>query len=718
MYHFPSTLFDFHLSEEDFIRFRSSFVHLITEKIPTAKDVRFSIDSEDSCTLFDDVEKEKQIQEAMLRVVSSGTAETVQNDCLVIPFSLSDHSVVAATVIGVDPILVSNVGNDWLVEIHNTLLEGFNLVRHAHIDPETGLYNAISLFSLLESIEDYSDVNLIMLEMHPKRKAVFDSIFSARKCGSLLSIFTENRFPIHHIGHLVYCIVCAHPEKEFAPRFSSSMVAWLRRENFQRVHVGCCRAEEVVERDSDLEEKKQQMLDGAWTSLKIARNRGPFSLYNHCPREYQEEEQQKARSKKALLSLQRKWKALDYFSLIQFQQENVHIVKMLEYLYSLVDPNLVFEEKGDVYVLLPNEIDADAVDWVKKFVQKIEQDCGNKYPISAGISCFPYGDFKKSEMVDNCRKALVHGSFFGPGFVTVFDHISLNISGDNYFGKGDMVMALKEYKRGFACCHTDVNLLNSLGVTYGMIDKHKLAIESFRHALILEPDNYMALYNLGLAEELKMNEKEALRCFEKALEVYAIENDTSNNKQDLLFRLGRLYCHSGLFRKSKDILLEWYRKNDKDSNRGRALRLIGESWYGLGEKEEAVKWLQRAAHFDEFDSRALSLLGMLYMEQGEGDDIALSLCEKSVELEPGIVLYQLRLAKILVHLSRLDESMEYLVPCLRNSSTRDEARLQMGIIQHKKGEGKKARRWFNKLVNQEGVSSSLIKIARQYVEIQ
>ncbi len=171
-------------------------------------------------------------------------------------------------------------------------------------------------------------------------------------------------------------------------------------------------------------------------------------------------------------------------------------------------------------------------------------------------------------MVGNCRKALVHGAFLGPGVVTVFDHISLNISGDSYYGVGDMVMALKEYKRGFVCRHTDVNILNSLGVTYGMMDKHKLAIESFKHALIVEPDNYMALYNLGLVEELNINNREALHCFEKALEVYSAESDTSNSKQDLLFRLGKMHCSLGNYLEAKDILLPWYKEDGRKTNKG------------------------------------------------------------------------------------------------------------------------------------------------------
>jgi len=717
MDHFPTILFDFDLSNEDFVRFRSSFVHLIKEKIPTAAGVYFSTESIEPDTLFKESDKAEEIEKAILQVVQSGIAETVLNDCLIIPFPVQDESIIAAVVTGVDPILISKVGDDWLVEIRDELLNHFKLIRHARIDPETGLYNVLSLYTFLDLLEDYKSLHLFFIELHPKRKMLLDSIFFARKCASLLSTFTEKRFPIYHIGHHLFCIVCIHPENEFGARFGASMVGWLKRENFQRVFIGCCRGGEVVNKDDKPDDKRQQLLDGTWTALRTARTRGPFSLYNHCPQIFLARQQQKMRSKKIVARLQSRWKKLDCFSLVQFKEENPTLIKMLESLYSITDSNMVFEEEGDVYVLLPAQEKSDAIKWAQKAVGTIEKENDHPHPVSAGISCYPYVDFKKSEMVENCRKALDHGSFFGPGVVTVFDHVSLNISGDHYYGEGDMVMALKEYKRGFVCCHTDVNLLNSLGVTYSMMDKHKLANESFKHALIIEPDNYIALYNLGLAEELNGNDRGALDCFEKAHDVYNINSDTTNSKRDLLYRLGKMHCNVSHYQKSKDILMPWYKECKRQTTRGRVLRLLGESCYGLGENEEAVKWLQRAVHFDEFDSGSLSLLGMLYMDEDEGDDIAFKLCEKAVELVPDSYLYKLRLAKVLVKMGRYDDGMDCLRPCLRKSLTRSEAWVQMGIILLKQGNKKRACKWFEKVIDQEGVHPELVAQARQYLDV-
>lgn len=708
MHHFPTALFDFFLSQDDFVRFRSSFIHLVKEKIPTADQVFFTAEPIKPGTLGLNSAKEEKIIDAVEQAIKEKIAVAVPNQCLIIPFPLKDDSVIAAVVLGVDPILVNKVGADWLVEVRDALYDGFTLVRHAGIDAETSLLNVVSLYSLLESIEDYNGVHLLFVELHPKRKSGQDSMFSARKCGNLLSIFTQNRFPIHHIGYLVFCIVCIHEEMEFAARLGTSMVAWLRRENFQRVHVGCCHGKEVVHEDDTSEQKRQQLLDGAWTALKTAKTRGPFSLYNHCPQVYLQRKKQADQSKKITARIQAKWKKLDKFALVQFQQEQQNVLKIVESLFSFVDSNMVFEEGDDVYVLLPAMVEADAVAWAETAVRKIEKDSGSLQPVSAGISYYPYVDFKKSEIVENCRKALKHGTFFGPGVVTVFDHVSLNISGDCYYGEGDLVTALKEYKRGFVCRHNDVNLLNSLGVTYGMMDKHKLAAESFKHALIVEPDNYMALYNLGLSRDLSGDNHGAIECFDKALDVYSAEKDTTNSKGDLLFRLGKACCSVGKYKQAKSILSQLYQRDEGETCRERILRLLGETCYGLGDYSEAITWLQRAIHFDEFDSSALSLLGMLYMLEGEGDDIALSLCEKSVELDPDSNLFKLRLAAVQINMGQLEDGMDNLRPCLRNASTKDEAQLQMGIVLSKQGRKKRAAKLFKKLID-SGISSPQIK---------
>ena len=76
--------------------------------------------------------------------------------------------------------------------------------------------------------------------------------------------------------------------------------------------------------------------------------------------------------------------------------------------------------------------------------------------------------------------------FYGKSSAAVFDAVSLNISGDIYFGDGDLAKAVKEYKRGLKCDSRDVNLHNSLGVALAMMNKLSSALQSFKKALALD----------------------------------------------------------------------------------------------------------------------------------------------------------------------------------------------------------------------------------------
>lgn len=56
--------------------------------------------------------------------------------------------------------------------------------------------------------------------------------------------------------------------------------------------------------------------------------------------------------------------------------------------------------------------------------------------ISVGVGYYPCSDFSKAETLLNCRKALLHASFFGAASAVAFDAVSLNISGDIFSAKG------------------------------------------------------------------------------------------------------------------------------------------------------------------------------------------------------------------------------------------------------------------------------------------
>ena len=148
---------------------------------------------------------------------------------------------------------------------------------------------------------------------------------------------------------------------------------------------------------------------------------------------------------------------------------------------------------------------------------------------------------------------------------------------------------------------------------------------------------------------------------------------------------------------------------------GRALRYLGESCHGVGRIREAMSWLQRAIRFDEFDADALSLLGEIYLDNNEGDQIALKLCEKSVELNPIPALFHLRLARAQVQCGYLEAARETLRHCLRNKETKEAAGFQMGLIYWKQRQKTRARHWFSKILTHEEIGSNQHQQASSYL---
>ena len=134
-----------------------------------------------------------------------------------------------------------------------------------------------------------------------------------------------------------------------------------------------------------------------------------------------------------------------------------------------------------------------------------------KATVSIGIAVYPTADFNKDQILDNAVKALDHAAFFGPDSLVLFDAVSLNISGDTFYQKGDIDSAVKEFKTALALDPSNVNVHNSLGVCYGVMGNFDEAKAAFLETIRLDPEEIMAVYNLGLVHLLTDQKEKALK---------------------------------------------------------------------------------------------------------------------------------------------------------------------------------------------------------------
>ena len=267
--------------------------------------------------------------------------------------------------------------------------------------------------------------------------------------------------------------------------------------------------------------------------------------------------------------------------------------------------------------------------------------------ITMGVAAYPTTNTTRIQIVENAEKALEHAGFFGPGTITGFDAVSLNISGDRHYQAGDIAGAIGEFKKGLLLDPANANLHNSLGVCYGVLKDYDNALSAFENAIRLAPEEVMGIYNKGYILLLKGNREQALECF---LEADARET----NIFEVIFHIGQTFMEMGAAEKARLFLEAATRANSRS---GPAFKSFGACMDKLGLTKEAIQAYKNAIKINPDDAESLSILGRLYTERGESRDVALVLCEQSVRLSPDNGLFRHRLGHAYLNQGKLDHAL-------------------------------------------------------------
>ncbi len=260
-----------------------------------------------------------------------------------------------------------------------------------------------------------------------------------------------------------------------------------------------------------------------------------------------------------------------------------------------------------------------------------------KETVSMGIAFYPAHDFSRSDTLPDAIKALNHAVVVGAGSTVVFDSISLNISGDELYQEGNFHGAIREYRKALMLDPLNSNIHNSLGVCYGVLKMYDDAQTHFNEALKIDPDEVMAIYNIGLVCLLTGRNDEALELFDKA-----------SSKGDKIFEpallTGKLYLRDGYPEKAITFLKKAIDFRPKS---GVALRTLASCFSALNRHRDAVAVYSRAVKNNPNDAESLSMLGHLFDVIGENPEIAIVFCRQSVEIEPENEVYRERYENLL-----------------------------------------------------------------------
>ena len=468
---------------------------------------------------------------------------------------------------------------------------------------------------------------LVLLELYPRTSDAERAMAAIQRAGAYLHSLFAASAPLYSLGWGVFALVWVRVSPEEARHMADLLLHRLQREGFARAHIGLAARRRGAQRQADPEAAARQLLAAAWQALGVARRRGPFGL---CVADGARLFPPPAPGERAKLS--RLWRARERFALLLICQDQPalsnHFSKRVRAaLESEPQTPVLFLSQREIMVYLDGADQAAATGWLTAFRRRMRASQGATF--SAGIALYPCPGAGKSRIPVNCRKALLHAELLGPESEAVFNGISLNISGDAYYNEGDIRKAVAEYRLGLNLDPANVNLLNSLGVALAQLKQTRAAIAAFNKALVIEPQNFMALVNLGFAHLAGGRDGEAVHCFERALAV-------NGRSFDLLLQLGRLYCRHQRYAEAAELLQSCVDDPRIEERRGgdlaTAQRLLGQALHALGRDRQAMTAVQRAHNLNPRDPEALSLLGELYFRNGQGAEIALSLCRQAAEL--------------------------------------------------------------------------------------
>ena len=267
--------------------------------------------------------------------------------------------------------------------------------------------------------------------------------------------------------------------------------------------------------------------------------------------------------------------------------------------------------------------------------------------VSVGIASYPTLEYGRTQILENALKALDHAAFFGPDTIVCFDAVSLNISGDQLYQSGDIRDAAEEYRLALQLDASNLNVLNSLGVCYGLLEDYAGALATFHSAQQVAADEVMPVYNAGVIHMLNGESGEALAHFRRAAE---LEPDIF----EVAFQTGRVCLETDA---TEEAVAHLQKAVGLNPEAGIAHRMLGEALEKLGDEGGAVDAYRTAVKKNPNDAAALSALGALYDRRGENPEIAELFCRQSTEIEPENALFLQRLGELYLRHEHFEKAM-------------------------------------------------------------
>jgi len=626
---------------------------------------------------------------------------------LVFPFPLSSREMAVAVVSEIDLSFLRKMSPGWLKQIREVVLAEFVMIRLAALDPETDLYNRRALNWFIDSMHEEQAGVFFLLHTIFSRKTATANLQKLKETADLLTTVGQGQY--FSFGYGVFGLFLPLAQRQRALKTARHLQRQLRREGMSKVQIGFAELNRTVTGEG------AQDLERHWRALELAEKRGPFGI---CDIDTLESRRSHpfVLSEPDLVNQGKKfWKRQRQFTLclLSFSQaspESISSWSQSSQGKTDLSGGKIWAHGQHVLFFFQGILSAEFKSTIEEVVEDARRHFGDD-PFYAGVASYPCLDFSKNDVLANCLKAQRHAGFLGPGSLVCFDHLSLNISGDYFFDEGDYRAAMREYRRGLRLVPEDVNLINSLGVTLIECNQSSAAAKCFEEALQQEPDNYMALVNLGRVRQTLNQPQKALSCFEAAFAAHGKEEAAG---QELFLPLARLYTEAGSFEKALRVLDQWSLRPGSEQE-FLLFRLLGLCAMENGQPDKAMTACQRALRLFPQDNVSLSVLGLLYVEQGEGEELGLSFCTKALALDNFNPDHWYRLGRAYTHASMFEQALEACKHCLSLQRSHVAGVIQLGLVYAAMGKTKMAKKYLQRAADlkqcteglQERASSAL-----------
>jgi len=711
------------LCPEDFIHFQQQFSKTILQLIPFAVGPVIFFDA--AHDFIDDIielNKPKYWSQYLKRVLRrQRSVLAAKRPILFLPVWNAESIIGIAVVEGVDKQFANALSEEWLSDRSRIISREFFLQKQLAYEPVTGMFNNQHLQDKLESLltqiqriqaggkkhdggkNTLNKISLLLIETYPRANNAEKALNYIVRAGYYLESFLGQDV-LHHMGNGIFGFIGEGLDEEQAQKLGKKILSWCRREGFHRIHIGINTVEAIGDTTTAGSENQPDchtLIRQTWKSLRKASRRGPYALCTYSSISKPEAHPLQKTKPAVSAKLRKLWAGIDSFALLLVSQDRELQGEVFpKRLLALIEPRAeaVPISVNETFVFLKDADEKKALSWARDLKKKMNHDLGTTYSI--GIACYPCIDFKKSDIPQNGRKALLHAGFFGPDTTVAFDGISQNVSGDIYYNEGDLVRAVKEYRKGLEIDPENCNLLNSIGEAYAQMGKPQRARPFFEDILNSKPKHYMGLFNLGIINLSLGEDEQAIACFEKAL-VISRRSPEVNQKNDLLLQLSKLYCRNGKYKKAVNLLVK---EKIIDApccvtpGGNVLLRYLGEAYFGIGKKDQAIMVLQRAVSHNPHDASSLSMLGELYALENQGDDIALSLCTEAVNIDDRHWKHWYRLAWVRCRMAQYEAALEALQECMLREPKSAEVLFLAGKVYEELGVTSRATVMFKKVL--------------------